>query len=123
MKAYSDIIRGVREDRDLKQHEIAQVIGTTQQHYSRYENGENEVPIRVLIALADYYNISTDYLLGRTSCREGVDGLNKSVTPECSAGKLLSEILALDSRAKEVIIEYVDLHTVKRRWDALQQNK
>lgn len=123
MKAYSDIIRGVREDRDLKQHEIAQVIGTTQQHYSRYENGENEVPIRVLIALADYYNISTDYLLGRTSCREGVDGLNKSITPEYSAGKLLSEILALDSRAKEVIVEYVDLHTVKRRWDALQQNK
>lgn len=121
MKAYSEIIRGIREDRDLKQYEIAQEIGTTQQHYSRYEKGENEMPIRVLMALADYYNVSTDYLLGRTICHEGVDGLSKPVTRECSVGMLVSQILALDNHAKEAVVEYVGLHAVKQRWDALQQ--
>lgn len=123
MKTYSEIIRGIREDRDLKQHEIAQVVGTTQQHYSRYETGENEMPIRALMALADYYKVSTDYLLGRTKCQEGIDGLNKPVTREYPAGKLLSEILALDNHAKEAVVEYVGLHAVKQRWDALQQKK
>lgn len=64
MKTYVDIIRELREDRDLTQKEIAQYLGTTQQVYSRYENGENELPVRHLIALCRYYHVSADYLLG-----------------------------------------------------------
>ena len=64
MKTYVDIIRELREDRDLTQKEIAQYLGTTQQVYSRYENGENEMPVRHLIALCRYYHVSADYLLG-----------------------------------------------------------
>ena len=45
MKTYVDIIRELREDRDLTQKEVAQYLGTTQQVYSRYENGENELPV------------------------------------------------------------------------------
>lgn len=55
---------GLREDRDLRQAEIAAVLGTTQQVYSRYENGVNELPIRHLIALCRYYRVSADYVLG-----------------------------------------------------------
>ena len=51
MKTYVDIIRELREDRDLTQKEVVQYLGTTQQVYSRYENGENELPVRHLIAL------------------------------------------------------------------------
>ena len=65
MKTYVDIIRELREDRDLTQKEVAQYLGTTQQVYSRYENGENELPVRHLIALCRYYHVSADYLLGR----------------------------------------------------------
>ena len=64
MKTYVDIIRELREDRDLTQKEVAQYLGTTQQVYSRYENGENELPVRHLIALCRYYHVSDDYLLG-----------------------------------------------------------
>ena len=64
MKTYVDIIRELREDRDLTQKEVAQYLGTTQQVYSRYENGENELPVRHLIALCLYYHVSADYLLG-----------------------------------------------------------
>ena len=65
MKNYTDIIRELREDNDLTQANIAKILGTTQQVYSRYEKGENEMPIRHLITLCDFYNVSADYMLGR----------------------------------------------------------
>jgi len=61
---YVKIIRDLREDNDKTQKEIAQVLGTSQTMYARYERGANELPIRHLIALASYYNVSADYILG-----------------------------------------------------------
>jgi len=63
MKTYIDIIKELREDRDLTQADIAKLLGTTQQVYSRYEKGENEMPIRHLITLCKFYNVSADYIL------------------------------------------------------------
>ncbi len=63
-KNYVERIRELREDNDLKQKEVAEYLGTTQQVYSRYEKGENEMPIRHIIALAKFYNVTTDYILG-----------------------------------------------------------
>ena len=64
MKDYTERIRDLREDHDKTQQEIADYLGTTQQVYSRYEKGINELPIRHLIALCRYYNVSSDYILG-----------------------------------------------------------
>ena len=64
MKNYSDMIRELREDRDLTQTKIAKVLGTSQQIYSRYELGIRELPIKHLIKLCQYYNVSADYILG-----------------------------------------------------------
>ena len=64
---YQRRLRDLREDHDKTQSEIAQVIGTSQTMYARYERGANELPIRHLIWLADYYHVSTDYILGRTN--------------------------------------------------------
>lgn len=63
MKSYVEIIRELREDRDLTQKDIANLLGTTQQVYSRYEKGENELPVRHLITLCKFYNVSADYIL------------------------------------------------------------
>ena len=49
------------------QHGIADVLGTSQTMYARYERGANELPVRHLIKLAEYYHVSTDYLLGRSN--------------------------------------------------------
>lgn len=62
-------IRELREDRGLTQKQVAQVLSTTQQVYSRYEMGKNEMPIRHLLVLCNYYQVSADYLLGRTSSK------------------------------------------------------
>lgn len=59
-------MRNLREDNDLTQQEVATILGTSQTMYARYERGANEMPIRHLIRLAKYYDVSTDYLLGLT---------------------------------------------------------
>ena len=60
-------IRDLREDRDLKQKQIAEVLLCDQSLYSKYERGERELPLRLAVKLAEYYHVSTDYLLGRTN--------------------------------------------------------
>ena len=64
MKVYFEVLRGLREERDLTQKQIAKLLGTTQQVYSRYENGINEMPVRHLVTLCRYYQVSADYVLG-----------------------------------------------------------
>ena len=63
-------IRNLREDHDLKQEDLAKVLNCTQACYSNYENGKRDIPVEVLDALADYYQVSVDYLLGRTNKKE-----------------------------------------------------
>ncbi len=60
-------IRDLREDKDLTQTQIAKVLGMSQTGYSKYETGENDLPSSILIKLADFYNVSVDYILERTS--------------------------------------------------------
>lgn len=57
-------LRDLREDHDKTQQEIADVLGTSQTMYARYERGANELPLRHLITLCRYYHVSADYILG-----------------------------------------------------------
>lgn len=63
---YTKRIRDLREDNDLKQEYVAKYLGIRQTVYSRYERGENELPIHHLIKLCYLYQISSDYILGIT---------------------------------------------------------
>ena len=64
MYEYIKRIRDLREDNDLTQTEIADFLGTSQTMYARYERGANEIPVRHIIKLCEFYNVSADYLLG-----------------------------------------------------------
>lgn len=64
---YCRRLRDLREDHDKTQQEIAEVLGTSQTMYARYERGANEMPLRHLLKLAEYYGVSADYLLGRSN--------------------------------------------------------
>ncbi|MDD6491470.1 MAG: helix-turn-helix transcriptional regulator [Firmicutes bacterium] len=66
---YTTRIRNLREDSDKTQQEIADYLGTSQTMYARYERGANEMPIRHLIKLAQYYHVSLDYLCGLTNVK------------------------------------------------------
>lgn len=62
-------IRSLRENKGLNQEDLARVLRCTQACYSNYENGRRDIPTEVLQTLAGYYNVSTDYLLGRTDVK------------------------------------------------------
>lgn len=79
IEAYSDLgregeniitfenIRNLREDHDKTQRELAEYLNVKQTTYSKYELGKINIPIEVLVMLADYYDVTLDYLLGRTT--------------------------------------------------------
>lgn len=73
MSYYYQRLKDLREDRDqvIKQQEIAQLLGTTQQTYSLWERGEREIPFHHAITLAKFYSVSLDYIAGLTNNKKG----------------------------------------------------
>ncbi len=63
-------IRDLREDKDLTQKQMGVILSCSQRVYSNYERGELDIPTEILIKLADYHNVSVDYILGRTDNKE-----------------------------------------------------
>lgn len=64
-------IRDLREDADMNQTEVAEVLGTTQTQYSRWERGAQEIPLHHFITLAKFYKVSLDYMAGLTNNKRG----------------------------------------------------
>ncbi len=62
-------IKDLREDKDLKQIDIAKILETTQKQYSRWETGQYPIPFEIVIKLAKYYNVSIDYIAGLTNIK------------------------------------------------------
>lgn len=63
-------LRDLREDKDMSQKEMGDIIGMSQTGYSKYETGENDIPTTILIELADYHKTSVDYLLNLTDVKQ-----------------------------------------------------
>ncbi len=63
-------IRDLREDKDLTQARMGDILSCSQRVYSNYERGELDIPTEILIKLADFHGVSTDYILGRTDKKE-----------------------------------------------------
>ena len=70
MNSYIKRLKELREDNDLSQKEVAAYLNTTQQVYSRYENGTNEIPIHHIITLSRLYKVSCDYILGESNIKD-----------------------------------------------------
>ena len=71
-------IRDLREDSDYTQEYIAKLLNVNQRTYSRYENGEHAIPLTILSFLADFYETSVDYLIGKTDVRTAYPPSKKS---------------------------------------------
>lgn len=67
---YVRIMRDLREDADLTQQQVAEILGTSQTMYARYERGANELPVHHFLALCRLYHVSSDYFLGLTKRRD-----------------------------------------------------
>ena len=73
MSSYMQRLRNLREDHDLSQEQVAQILGTSQTMYARYERVASELPIRHLIVLCRHYQVSADFVLGLKPPEKGAD--------------------------------------------------
>lgn len=111
MEIIGERLRILREQKGKTQEDISKLLGTTQQIYSRYETNRNDLPMRHLLSLASYYNVSADYILGRIPY--------SSMTPEYSAtflknvtvGDFVCRICSFNNTSKKMLIDYVNYLT------------
>lgn len=85
---YFQRLKDVREDNELKQEEIAKVLGIQQTHYSRYERGKCMMGIDKYIKLAKFYNVSLDYLAGLTNTPRTLDGTPYRISKNIIVGNI-----------------------------------
>ena len=100
-----EILRALRTDKDMSQKEVGVALGISQQQYSQYETGQIDLPLRYLRKLIDLFDVSADYLLGRTQRPENKSFRNVQVTKDCSCAALLNASSRFPRR------------TARRRWN------
>ena len=114
MKYLAEIIKGLREDADLDQSEVARHLGIPQQTYSNYERGRYDLPIRHLLPLARLYQVNVEYLLGATEYKASMEPLNKPFTRETTIGGLVSDLVSLDKDGRKAAVEYIEYLKTKK---------
>ncbi|MBQ8340418.1 MAG: helix-turn-helix transcriptional regulator [Clostridia bacterium] len=82
---YYQRLKDMREDRDLSQQEVAELLGIQQTHYSRYELGKQKMGIDKYIALSKFYNVSLDYLAGIVDTPKTLDGTPYRITKKITS--------------------------------------
>lgn len=107
MKTLNQRIRDLREDHDLKQIELADYLGVTQQTYSNYENGHREIPTSVVVQLAQFYKVSTDYLLGSNASYLGNVDLNAQYLGKITVHDVVYDIQKLDKLNRRELVDFV----------------
>ncbi len=107
MKDLHIIIRGLREDHDLKQKTVAEYLGVSQQTYSNYENGRRDIPLWAVLKLSQYYKVSTDYLLGSDSSYLGSPNLSRKYLGDITMHDVLFRIQKLDSGKRRELLRYI----------------
>lgn len=107
MKSLGRILRELREDHDLKQKDIAKILGTSQQIYSNYENDKSEIPLHHLVTLADFYHLSLDSLTNRTFPVDLLNLLNQNFHENMNNANLLLLVDSLPPHKRESLLDYI----------------
>ena len=107
MKELREMIRDLREDHDLKQKTVADHLGVSQQTYSNYENGRREIPTWVVVSLARFYEVSTDYLLGADTSYLGNTNLKNPYLDNITMHDVMYDIQGLKRENRKDLIKYI----------------
>lgn len=106
-KKLNTILRDLREDHDIKQETLAKYLSVSQQTYSNYENGYREIPVAVVIALAKYYQVSTDYLLHSDTSYLGNVNLNAPYIDDLTMHDVVFDLQSLDQSSRKDLIKFI----------------
>lgn len=107
MKHIPNILKGLREEREYTQKQVADCLGISQQAYSNYETDKREIPVRHIARLAEFYGVSADYLIGLDPSCDSTDRLNEPYTSELSLKDILYNLQSLQDRNRETAAQYI----------------
>lgn len=111
MEIISERLRKLREAKNLTQTEVANILGVTQQVYSNYELEKFDFPVRHLMTLANLYDISTDYLLGRTCDPKIYPEYTRTFLQQVTIGDFVCRVTSFDAKSKSQLVDYVNFLT------------
>lgn len=120
MIAFGEILAELRQDRKMTQKDLAQAMFVTVGTISNYENGVHYPDVEKLISLADYFNVTTDYLLGRCRANVSPDVFDESIIGEKTMGQLVNDIRNLSRSRKQslaIILDDMKLSTMVNRYN------
>lgn len=103
MAQFGEMLAELRQDRGMSQKELAKKLYVTVGTISNYEHGVHLPDVEKLIIIADFFNVSTDYLLGRCSSSASPDVLNQKLISDKSAGCVIQEIRKLSPERRQAI--------------------
>ena len=120
MIAFGEILAELRQDRKMPQKDLAQAMFVTVGTISNYENGVHYPDVEKLISLADYFNVTTDYLLGRCKTDVSLDVFDESIIGEKTMGQLVNDIRNLSRSRRQslaIILDDMKLATMVNRYN------
>lgn len=109
MAAFSEILSELRKDRHLTQKELADAMNVSIGTISNYETGRHLPDLDTLVWLADNFDVTTDYLLGRTENKLSINRIEEPFTAEVTVGALIDTLLALQEETRELLVNLLNL--------------
>lgn len=106
---FGEFLAELRKEKGLLQKEVANYLKVTVATISNYEKGVHSPDLNTLVKLADFFDVSTDYLLQRTDYKAGISTLNKPLAADYTVSDLLNITLELDQRSTESLLDYYEL--------------
>ena len=106
---FGKLLAKLRKEKGVLQKEVANYLNVTVATISNYEKGVHLPDLNTLIMLADFFDVSTDYLLQRTDYRSSIDMLNHRLSADYTVSDLLNTVMELDARSMQALLDYYDL--------------
>lgn len=110
MSMVKNKLRELRKSRGIPQEVMGRILGTTQQTISRIENGKYDIPNDILLGAAEYFNVTTDYILNRTDIKRGLDGqiqVNKKLDDYYDFIMMYEDLNDKDRETVSIIVEHL----------------
>ena len=112
-----EILRELRDKHELKQETLAQLLGVVQQTYSNYEKGNSALPLDYLADLAEYYGVSTDYMLGLTTFEKPATELDVVYAQKRTLGDVNNDLLSLSPARRRQLLDYLAYQVAREEED------
>lgn len=106
---FGKLLAKLRKERGILQKEVATYLNVTVATVSNYEKCVHLPDLHTLSMLADFFDVSTDYLLQRTDCEAGIDTLNHPLSSDYTVGDLMNTLIELDPQSTQLLLDYYEL--------------